>query len=71
MMSLSDGPPGAFDLPEDVLTAMIELDDLESDCEFWFDNPPDSDGEDPGVRAPLKPPPHFNSTAIALPEPQQ
>jgi len=47
MMSLSDGPPGAFELPEDVLTAMIELDDLESDFEFWFDNPPDSDEQCP------------------------
>jgi len=29
------------------LTAMIELDDLESDFEFWFDNPPDSDEQCP------------------------
>jgi hypothetical protein len=71
MMSLSDGPRGAFELSEDVLTAMIELDDLESDFEFWFDNPPNSDEPEPGVRAPLKPPPHLNSAAIAIPEPDE
>jgi hypothetical protein len=71
MMSLLDGPPGAFELPEDVLAAMIELEDLESEFKFWLDNPPDSDEPDLGVRAPLKPPPHLNSAAIALPEPDQ
>jgi hypothetical protein len=46
MMSLLDGPAGAFELPEDVLAAMIELEGLESEFEFWFDNPPDSDEPD-------------------------
>src|SRR5215469_5845976 len=68
MMNL---PDGASEPPERMLTAMIELEDLHSELEFLRGNPPDSDGPDAFVCAPLNPLPHLNSGAIALPEPAE
>jgi hypothetical protein len=64
-------PLGASGPSEDVLTAMIELEDLRSELEFLSDNRHGSDEPDAFVRAPLNPLPHLNSGAIALPEPDE
>jgi hypothetical protein len=64
-------PHGASEPPEDILTAMIELEDLRSELEFLRDNRPGSDEPDAFVCAPLNPLPRLNSGAIALPEPDE
>jgi hypothetical protein len=53
---------GAFELPDDVAAALIELESMEDDSQ-------DSDEPTEPVGAPLKPRPHLNSGAITLPEP--
>lgn len=64
-------PHGATEAPEDVLAARVELDDLRNELDFLRGNFSGS-GETPSlVRAPLNPPPHFNSGAVALPEPDE
>jgi len=68
IMNLSDDEP----LPSDKLvTAIMELEDLRSELEFLRDDSPDSDEPDAFVGAPLNPPPHLNSGAIELPEPDE
>jgi len=68
MMNL---PHGASELPEEMLTTMVELEDLRSDLEFLLDNRRDSAEPDAFVCAPLTPQPHLNSGAIALPAPDE
>jgi hypothetical protein len=53
---------GAFELPDDVVAALIELESMEDDSQ-------DSDEPTEPVGAPLKPRPYLNSGAITLPEP--
>jgi hypothetical protein len=59
-------PDGAFVLSGEWLSARIVLEDLERELEDLRD--PD-DWSAP-VCVPRKPPPHLNSGAIALPEPE-
>jgi len=66
MMNL---PDGAAEPSEEMLTAMMELADLESELEFLRERRPDSGEPDVPVGAPAKPLPRLNSGAIALPEP--
>jgi hypothetical protein len=61
-------PDGASEPPEEMLTAMIELEDLRSEFEFLRDNRPGSGEPDALVCAPLNPVPSLNSGTIALPE---
>jgi hypothetical protein len=68
MMNLADG---ATEPPEEMLTAMIELEDLRSWLELLRDNRPESDEPDALVSAPLQPPPGLHSGTIALPEPDE
>jgi len=62
-------PDGASLLTDETLTATIVLEDLESELASLLENPPESDDWSASVSVPLKPPPHLNSGAIALPEP--
>jgi hypothetical protein len=62
---------GAFIPPEDVISEIIELADLESQLEYLRGDPPNSESSGAFVRAPIKPPPHNRSGAIALPEPEE
>jgi hypothetical protein len=66
---MKDLSNGAHELSEELLTALIELEDLRDELQFARDNP---FGErDQFVHAFLKPLPHLNSGAIALPEPDE
>jgi hypothetical protein len=55
--------------PKKVAGLLADLEDLEKELEFLRDGPDDSDEPFAMVCAPLKPVPHLNSGAIALPEP--
>jgi hypothetical protein len=44
---------------------------LESELKNLLDNPPDSEDWSASVCVPVRPPPHLNSGAIALPEPEE
>jgi hypothetical protein len=68
MMNLLDG---ASEPSEKMLTAMMELADLNSELEFLRDNRPGSGEPDAPVCAPLNPVPRLNSGSIALPEPDE
>ena len=65
MMNL---PEGASVPSEDLITAMVEIEDLRNELEFLQDDSSDSGEPDAFVGAPIKPFPHLNSGAIALPE---
>jgi hypothetical protein len=62
---------GASEPQDELITAMVELEDLRSQLEFLQSDP--SDTGEPGafVSAPIKPPSHLNSGAIILPEPDE
>ena len=62
---------GTFIPPEDLISAVIELADLESQLDSLRGDSPNSEDSGASVRAPLKPPPYHRSGAIALPEPKQ
>ena len=66
MMNLSHG---ASEPSEDMLTVMVELEDLHNELQFLRDNRAGSDEPDALVFAPPNPLPHLNSGTIALPEP--
>jgi hypothetical protein len=68
MTTLANATP---ELSEELLTASVELEDLRNELEFVRRNPPSSDAWDSFVPAPIKPFPHLNSGAIALPEPDE
>jgi hypothetical protein len=68
MMNL---PDGASVPSEDLITAMVEAEDLRNELEFLQNDSTDSGEPDAVVGAPIKPLPHLNSGAIALPEPDQ
>ena len=68
MMNL---PDGASVPSEDLITAMVEAEDLRNELEFLQSDSTDSGEPDALVGAPIKPLPHRNSGAIALPEPDQ
>jgi hypothetical protein len=53
-----------------LVDAIFELDDLQSQMESLRNDSPDATESDSLVGAPLKPPPHLNSGAIALPQPE-
>jgi hypothetical protein len=62
-------PVGTSEPPEEMLTAMFELDELQDELEALRE-----DGSDFGnapVCVPLKPPPNLNSGAIVLPVPDE
>jgi hypothetical protein len=67
--SIEKLPDGAIVLSDEWLNAVIVLDDLESELNNLLDNPPEHWSA--SVGAALQPPPHFNSGAIALPEPEE
>jgi hypothetical protein len=58
----ADPSEHTFDLPDNVVAAMVELESLRDDSS-------NSDEATELSRAPLKPCPHSSSGAIALPEP--
>ena len=62
-------PEGASLPPDDLITAMIELEDLRNQLEFLQNGSSDSGEPDAFVGAPIKPPSHLNSGAITLQEP--
>ena len=66
-----DLPEGASDPGEDLMAAMVDFRELQSDLEFLQDDSPDSTEPDAFVGVPTKRPPHRNSGAIALPEPEE
>jgi len=68
MMNL---PDGASEPSEEMLTAIIELEDLRGELEFLRDNRPGSGEPDALVCVPLNPLPRLNSGTIALPEPDE
>ncbi len=63
-------PDGTYVLSDEWLIARIVLEDLDRELEDLLENPPNSDDWSASVCAPLKPPPHLNSGANALPEPE-
>jgi len=68
MMNL---PDGASVPSEDLIAAIVEVEDLRNELEFLEND--SSDSGEPGafVGAPIKPAPHLNSGAVALPEPDK
>ena len=64
-------PEGASVPSADLMSAMVELDDLENQLESLRDDSLNSEESGPFVCAPLKPPPHLNSGAIPLPDPEE
>ena len=64
-------PIGASEPPEEMLTAMIELDDLQSKLEALSEDGPDSGEPQVPVSVPFEPRPHLNCGAIALPVPDE
>jgi|HubBroStandDraft_1064217.scaffolds.fasta_scaffold356085_1 hypothetical protein len=64
-------PDGALVLTDEWLNATLVLEDLESELKNLLDNPPDSEDWSASVCVPVRPPPHLNSGAIALPEPEE
>lgn len=62
-------PVGASEPPEEVLTAMFELDELQDELQAVIEDGSDF-GESP-VCVPLEPLPNLNSGAIALPVPAE
>jgi hypothetical protein len=61
-------PEGASVPSGDLMTAMVEIEDLRNELEFLHNDSSDSGEPDAFVGAPIKPLPHRNSGAIALPE---
>jgi hypothetical protein len=66
MMNL---PEGASVPSEELITAMIEVEDLRNELEFLQSDSSDSAEPDAFVGAPIKPLVGLSSGAIALPEP--
>ncbi len=63
---MMDLPDAASEPSEELLTAWVELADLENELQFVRGNPPPS--WDSVVPVPVKPFPGLNSEAITLPE---
>jgi hypothetical protein len=63
-------PDGGLVLSDEWLSAIVVLEDLESELGELLGGPPDSDWNAP-AGVPLKPLPHLNSGAVALPEPEK
>ena len=53
-------PEGASVPSEDLITAMVEIEDLHNELEFLRNDSPDSGEPDAFVGAPVKPVPHLN-----------
>ncbi len=74
LMESIPGELGAFVPPDEVtdqlLTAMVELEDLRNELEFLQDDSSEPGEPDALVGAPVKPAPRLSSGAIALPEPE-
>lgn len=62
-------PEPASGPSEDLIAALVELEDLRSDLRFLQDDSSDPMEPDALVGAPIKPLPGLNSGAVALPEP--
>jgi hypothetical protein len=65
MMNL---PEGASVPSGDLMTALVEIEDLRNELEFLQNDSSESGEPDAFVGVPLEPLPHLNSGAIALPE---
>jgi hypothetical protein len=61
-------PEGASVPSEDAIAAMVEMEELRNELEFLQNDASDSGERDAFVGAPVKPLPHLNSGAVALPE---
>ena len=59
-------PEGASVPSEDLITAVVEIEDLRKELEFLRSDSSDSGEPDAFVGAPVKPVPHLHSGAIAL-----
>jgi hypothetical protein len=68
MMNL---PEGSSVASEDLITAMVKVEDLRNELEFLQNDSSDSGEQNAFVGAPIKPFPHLHSGAIALPEPDK
>lgn len=64
-------PEGASVPPDELITTMVELEDLRNELESLQNDSSDSGEPDAFVGAPIKPPSHLNSGAITLPEPDE
>ena len=68
------GESGAFvppdELTDELITAMVELEGLRNELAFLQDDSSEPGEPDAFLDAPVKPPPHLSSGAIALPEPE-
>jgi hypothetical protein len=62
-------PRGASRPNEELLATLFDLDDLGRELDFLRENPDDSEEPPAFVCAPVNAPPHRNSGAVALPEP--
>jgi hypothetical protein len=63
-LTSADPAHHTFDLPDHIVAAMVELEDL-------ADVPSDMDDSTGLVQAPVRPRPHLNSGMAALPEPEE
>jgi hypothetical protein len=70
-LMMVDLPEGASVPSDDLMNAMVELDDLENQLESLRDDSSNFEESGPFVCTPLKPPPHLNSGAIPLPDPEE
>jgi hypothetical protein len=68
---MTSRPEGASVPQDELITAMVELEDLRNELEFLQNDSSDSGESNAFVGAPIKPPSHLNSGAIALPEPDE
>jgi hypothetical protein len=64
-------PVGASVPSYDLVTAMVELEDLQHQLEFIRGDSSEADEPDALQRVPLIPRPHLSSGAISLPEPEE
>jgi hypothetical protein len=63
-LASADPAHHTFDLPDHIVAAMIELEDLS-------DEPSNTDDSTGLVHAPVQPRPHLNSGTATLPEPEE
>jgi hypothetical protein len=68
---MTNASEGTSDPGEDLMAAMVDFRELQNELEFLQDDSPDFAEPDAFVGAPVKRPPHRNSGAIALPEPEE
>jgi len=66
-----DLPEGASVPSDDLMNAMVELDDLENQLKSLHDDSSNSEESGAFVCTPPKPPPHLNSGAIPLPDAEE